>query len=219
MVVSIMSASANVAYEPQTPPPSKRPERYTSEPSSENTSPSNLEKSLTSICGNTSASSWWGPSAMLLDDEPTTDLGEVEVYRRVRHGLLLHPAGMHIYIMPTHFESATCKEICDLRKKVSLSGGMFVQDISKAKLILTRVWRERRAMLDLRTRGIKTKVEESEDECFWKVQIGPDTISVVNLEWLEDSWKAGRILDMDEYVVHHGRVVHQISAASTTKKA
>jgi len=178
----------------QTPPPSEKSDRYTTPlPDDDN-------------CDAEVQSSWWGPSAMLVD-APTSGIADVEIYRRVRHGLLLHPGGMHIYIMPTHFESAICKEISELREKVSLSGGMFAKDIFHSKVVLTKVWREKRARLDLRTCGVYTETLESEDECFWKVKIGPETISVVNVEWLEDSWRSGHILSMDEYVVHHGRVL------------
>lgn len=212
-----MSQSTYPTTTLHTPPASEQSYRCIHTPPPQSTGISPLEDPSTIQCDATNKQSWWSPSAMLLDDSPDAASTNTErIYRRVRHELLLHPAGMHMFIMPTHFESATCHEILDLRRKIFLSGGLFVTDVHHAKLIITKVWRERRAKLDLRTCGIFTEAQRSEDDCFWNIEIGPDTVSVVNVEWLEDSWKAGRILSMNNYVVYHGRVIPATSKTTTT---
>jgi hypothetical protein len=40
-------------------------------------------------------SKWWSPSAMLPSDQRGVEIADPDLYRRVRHGLLLHPAGMN----------------------------------------------------------------------------------------------------------------------------
>jgi len=211
-----MSQSTYPTNTLQTPPASEQSYRYVQTPLSKKEGTSPLEDQSTVQCDATQKQSWWGPSAMLLDDSPSAASTDTEIYRRVRHGLLLHPAGMHMFIMPSHFKSATCHEINELRRKISLSGGMFARDVQHAKLIITKVWRENRARLDLRTCGILTEAQRHEDGCYWNIEIGSDTVSVVNVEWLEDSWKAGHILSMNDYVVHHGRVIPAALKATTT---
>lgn len=109
-----------------------------------------------------------------------------------------------MFLMPSHF---TQEESINFRCQFLNSAGQLEPEIHGARFILTKVRTVKRAKLDLRNSNVWTEdIEPGNDN--------DNVLTVINLDWLLESWKAEKLLSIDNFVVYRGRKIAKPSDAS-----
>ncbi|KAI1326898.1 hypothetical protein F5Y16DRAFT_220366 [Xylariaceae sp. FL0255] len=101
-----------------------------------------------------------------------------------------------IYLLPTHFDVKT-NELREVEGHIPT----LTRNINAATIILGKVAKKPRALLELRSRNLITH-----EVTFDSTQTpSSEYVSVVRLPWLIDSLAQGKVLPLQDYLVYHGR--------------
>ncbi|KAI0115472.1 hypothetical protein GGR51DRAFT_546282 [Nemania sp. FL0031] len=108
-----------------------------------------------------------------------------------------------IFLLPAHFEA---DELPELESQIPT----LTYDISEAKIILGKVTKKPRALLELRSRKlltdeIQTTPQDGGDAGAVEDKADDSIIQVVRLEWFTASRAKGKVLPVDDYLVYQGR--------------
>ncbi|KAI0876561.1 hypothetical protein GGS24DRAFT_450706 [Hypoxylon argillaceum] len=111
-----------------------------------------------------------------------------------------------IFLLPAHFEADELPELEDQIPKLTY-------DINEASIILGKVAKKPRAVLELRSRRLVTEEIQSPphgDGGAGSVggnagEVGDSVVQVVRLEWFTDSLAQGKVLPVGDYLVYQGR--------------
>ncbi|KAJ8121075.1 hypothetical protein O1611_g10196 [Lasiodiplodia mahajangana] len=108
-----------------------------------------------------------------------------------------------IFLLPAHFEA---DELPELESRIPT----LTYDISEAKIILGKVAKKPRAVLELRSRKlltdeIQTTPQDSGDVGGDEDNAGDSVVQVVRLGWFTESLAKGKVLPVDDYLVYQGR--------------
>lgn len=111
-----------------------------------------------------------------------------------------------IFLLPAHFEADELPELEDQIPKLTY-------DINEASIILGKVAKKPRAVLELRSRKLVTEEIQSPphgDGGAGRVggnaeKVGDSVVQVVRLEWFTDSLAQGKVLPVGDYLVYQGR--------------
>ncbi|KAJ8115555.1 hypothetical protein ONZ43_g4641 [Nemania bipapillata] len=111
-----------------------------------------------------------------------------------------------IFLLPAHFEA---DELPELESQIPT----LTYDINEASIVLGKVAKKARAVLELRSRKLLTEEVQSaphngeEDGGFGgnTEAIDDSVVRVVRLEWFTDSLAQGKVLPVSDYLVYQGR--------------
>ncbi|KAI9751415.1 MAG: hypothetical protein M4579_006080 [Chaenotheca gracillima] len=149
------------------------------------------------------------------------------------------------YVFPVRLPMT---ELHDLEEKLVQSGLALTYDVREAKLFLGKVGTKRRAELELRSRGlwtaqdeahaagieVQTKVADDQGQSSKRRKLestpprkaGADvrdsshsSIQVINLQWYEESLRAGALLPFEKYIVYEGQRVPRTPGTMTPQRS
>ncbi|KAI1193607.1 hypothetical protein F5X97DRAFT_313493 [Nemania serpens] len=108
-----------------------------------------------------------------------------------------------IFLLPAHFEA---DEIPELESRIPT----LTYDISEAKVVLGKVTKKPRAVLELRSRKLLTdEIQPSAhgngDAVRNSEEADDSVVQVVRLAWFTASLAEGKVLPVDDYLVYQGR--------------
>ncbi|EEQ31677.1 putative DNA-directed DNA polymerase [Microsporum canis] len=115
-----------------------------------------------------------------------------------------------IFVLPTHI---SLEELHSIESILSRCGAPLTYDITEARLAIGKVSHEKRAVLELRSKGLWTEsvplVTEVEETARKRRRLDDDdkSIQVVNLNWIHESLKAKRPLPIDPFIVYQGHTI------------
>ncbi|KAI1126789.1 hypothetical protein F5Y10DRAFT_204951 [Nemania abortiva] len=108
-----------------------------------------------------------------------------------------------IFLLPAHFE---VDELPELESQIPT----LTYDISEAKIVLGKVAKKPRAILELRSRRLLTDEIQTTPQDGGEVKgngehADDSVVQVVRLEWFTESLAKGKVLPVDDYLVYQGR--------------
>lgn len=108
-----------------------------------------------------------------------------------------------IFLLPAHFEA---EELPELESQIPT----LTYDINEARIILGKVAKKPRAVLELRSRKLLTEEIQSTPHGDGAVgnnaeSVDDSVVRVVRLEWFTDSLANGKVLPVGDYLVYQGR--------------
>ncbi|GAP90792.1 putative DNA polymerase beta [Rosellinia necatrix] len=109
-----------------------------------------------------------------------------------------------IFLLPAHFDEVD--ELPELESQIPT----LTYDINEAEVILGKVARKPRALLELRSRQVFTDdiqptLPDGRDAAGNNEKMENSTVQVVRLAWFTDSLAEGKVLPVDDYLVYRGR--------------